>query len=268
MKRLIVYGTGNAAVTKCYNTCYSIFDGNEHLLVDAGGGNQILTILENKNISLNSIKNVFVSHAHTDHVLGIVWILRMIGQAINKGKYEGNLNVYCHKELKDKIRTICDLTLNGKVLKLFDERIIFNVVQNGEERKIMGMDFKFFDILSTKEKQFGFTLNTEGKKITFLGDEPLSPDLDTSYIENADWLFSEAFCKYDDKDKFKPYEKHHSTVKDAAEIASKYNVKNVILWHTEDSDLTNRKESYTKEAKKYFNGNIYVPNDLEEIDLV
>ena len=71
----------------------------------------------------------------------------------------------------------------------------------------------------------------------------------------------------EDKEKFKPYEKHHSTVKDAAEIAEKFHVKNVVLWHTEDSDMQNRKEKYTKEAMQYYYGNIYVPNDLEEIKI-
>ena len=50
MEKLIVLGTGNATVTKCYNTCFALKKENEYLLVDAGGGNQILSILENKNI--------------------------------------------------------------------------------------------------------------------------------------------------------------------------------------------------------------------------
>ena len=46
MEKLIVLGTGNATVTKCYNTCFALKKENEYLLVDAGGGNQILSILE------------------------------------------------------------------------------------------------------------------------------------------------------------------------------------------------------------------------------
>ena len=70
-----------------------------------------------------------------------------------------------------------------------------------------------------------------------------------------------------EKEIFKPYEKNHSTVKDVAEVAENLNVKNLVLWHTWDNNIKQRKELYTNEAKKYFNGNVYVPNDLEEIEL-
>ena len=70
-----------------------------------------------------------------------------------------------------------------------------------------------------------------------------------------------------DEQKFSPREKYHSTVKDSSEIAQSFNVKNLLLYHTEDSDLPHRKERYTAEAKLYFNGNIFVPDDLEVLTL-
>lgn len=57
----------------------------------------------------------------------------------------------------------------------------------------------------------------------------------------ADWLLCEAFCLYDDRERFKPYEKHHSTALDAGRLASKLNVKNLLLYHTEDKTLATRK---------------------------
>ena len=77
----------------------------------------------------------------------------------------------------------------------------------------------------------------------------------------------EAFCLYDGADIFKPYEKHHSTAKDAAELAEKLQIRNLLLYHTEDKNLSERKERYTKEAQKHFTGNVYVPDDLEELIL-
>lgn len=43
MEKIIILGTGNAAVTKCYNTCFAIQNEDEYFLVDTGGGNGILT---------------------------------------------------------------------------------------------------------------------------------------------------------------------------------------------------------------------------------
>ena len=40
MEKLIVLGTGNASVTKCYNTCSIIQDEKgKYFMIDAGGGN-------------------------------------------------------------------------------------------------------------------------------------------------------------------------------------------------------------------------------------
>ena len=62
-------GTGNALVTRCYNTCFTLHgEGGALLLVDAGGGNGILTQLERAGIPYDSIHDLFVTHAHTDHL--------------------------------------------------------------------------------------------------------------------------------------------------------------------------------------------------------
>ena len=40
--RLTMLGTGNALVTEVYNTCFVIENENQYLLVDGGGGSEIL----------------------------------------------------------------------------------------------------------------------------------------------------------------------------------------------------------------------------------
>lgn len=46
MVKLIMLGTGHAMVTKCYNTCFVIDHDNSSIMIDAGGGNGILTQVE------------------------------------------------------------------------------------------------------------------------------------------------------------------------------------------------------------------------------
>ena len=87
------------------------------------------------------------------------------------------------------------------------------------------------------------------------------------YAESADWLMSEAFCLYEDRDRFLPYEKHHSTVLDAARLAESLSVRNLILYHTEDRTLDTRRQRYTAEAMTVFSGRVVVPDDLERIFL-
>ena len=60
--KVTILGTGHATVTKCYNTCFTISENGKHFLVDAGGGNGILTQLENANINIVKIKTVSGLH--------------------------------------------------------------------------------------------------------------------------------------------------------------------------------------------------------------
>ena len=114
--KLTILGTGNATVSECYNTCYAISDEGKHFLVDAGGGNRILKVLKDTGIDMNDIHDIFVTHEHVDHVLGIIWLVRMIGQRMNQGKYEGDLRIYCHEELAEKIQAIANMTISSTAI--------------------------------------------------------------------------------------------------------------------------------------------------------
>lgn len=262
--KLTILGTGNAAVSECYNTCFVLSDKEEYFLVDAGGGNRILKLLKDAGIELEDIHNIFVTHEHIDHVLGVIWLIRMIGQRMNQGKYEGDLRIYCHQELAEKIQTIASLTIQKKVCRHMGERIQFVKVESGEQREIMGCTVTFFDIASAKAKQFGFTMKLKnGGKFTCVGDEPYN-EANYEYVKGSSWLLHEAFCLYAEADKFKPYEKHHSTVKEACQLAEELGVPNLLLYHTEETHLKERKELYTAEGQEYYHGNLYVPDDMEE----
>lgn len=278
MNKITMLGTGNATVTQIYNTCFVLATDTTRLLVDAGGGNGILSQLKKVDFPISEVHHLFVTHAHTDHVLGVIWVIRMVAQC--KG-YEGQLHVYGHDKVMRVIRTIIDMILAKKQLQKVEERVVFHLLEDGDAFEVGDMKLTCFDIHSTKEKQFGFraelpvegmgsdaSREVESKPMVLacLGDEPYNP-LNRSYIEGADWMMCEAFCLYADRDTFKPYEKCHSTALDAGRLAAELGVKNLILYHTEEKTLSTRKESYTKEAAENFKGKIVVPDDLEEISL-
>lgn len=267
--KLYTLGTGAAGVTKCYNTCFALSENSkDYLLVDGGGGNGILSQLQKLNIDLMNIHQIFVSHNHIDHITGVIWIMRRIADGIRFDlPYEGSLNIYCSDVTAPAIKTIADLTLNASQRKVLDERAKIHVVSDGKTLDIMGKPVTFFDVHSTKEKQFGFKLKIdEGKDLIFLGDEPCNEQT-SLYLKEAYFVLSEAFCLYDEREKYKPYEKGHYTVKEGSELAEKLSVQNLLLWHTIDNNLSERKKLYTAEARKYFKGNVFVPDDLDIIEL-
>lgn len=265
--KLTMLGTGNALVTKCYNTCFVISENDQYFLVDGGGGNTILQQLQKSHINWMDIKDIFVTHKHIDHLLGIIWMIRMIAQYMNQGRYEGEVRIYAHQELIETIIEITKLVLNKKQTQMINNRIHMINVEDGQSISIIGHEVTFFDIHSTKDKQFGFTMKIDAhQKLTCCGDEPYNLD-NQSYVENSTWLLHEAFCLYDQADIFHPYEKHHSTVKDACELAQSLNIQNLVLYHTEDQNIQNRRHLYLQEGQNYFHGNIWVPDDLDSIEI-
>lgn len=268
--QITMLGTGNATVSQIYNTCFVLQTPSTLMLVDAGGGNGILSQLKKVNVQISDIHHLFVTHAHTDHVLGVIWVIRMVAQC--KG-YEGLLHVYGNDKVMKVIKTIIDMILAKKQLAKVAERVVFHQLEDGERFEVGDMKLECFDIQSTKEKQFGFraelpSSDESGKPLVLacLGDEPYN-EQNRRYIEGADWMMCEAFCLYADRDTFKPYEKCHSTALDAGKLAAELGVKNLILYHTEEKTLDNRRENYTLEAAENFKGRIFVPDDLEVIEL-
>lgn len=268
MEKIIVLGTGSASVTEIFNTCFVLEDSKgEYLLVDTGGGNGILKQCKIANIDLNKIHNIFISHKHIDHLFGLLWIYRFVDLSMRKGTYKGILNIYCHDEVAQIIKDQIRILLRKEQQQFFNKQIFINVVNDHEVVKVLDYDLEFLDIHSRSDKQYGFktTLNN-GKKLAFLGDEPLYEELYND-VENVDWLLHESFCLETEADIFKPHEKNHDTVKSASIKAQNLNAKNLVLWHTQENLGVNRKEKYTKEAKENFSGNVYVPNDFDEIIL-
>ena len=278
MNKIIMLGTGNATVSGIYNTCFLLDAPNTKLMVDAGGGNGVLGQLKKVGVGIADIHHLFVTHAHTDHVLGVIWVIRMVAQC--KG-YEGKLHVYSHDKVMKVIKTIIDMILAKKQLAKVAERVVFHELKDGDAFEVGDIHMQCFDIHSTKEKQFGFRAelpvasesktsddsSVSGKLVlACLGDEPYN-EQNRKYVEHADWMMCEAFCLYADRDTFKPYEKCHSTALDAGKLAAELDIKNLVLYHTEEKTLATRKQAYTQEAAENFKGRIVVPDDLEVIEL-
>lgn len=104
--KLKILGTGAAFATKYNNTSFLIMNKDEYLLVDGMGGSAILRAFKENNLSWTKLHNAFLSHQHTDHLLGMIWVIRYIASLMIKGKYKDKFNLYLHEELKYKVINI------------------------------------------------------------------------------------------------------------------------------------------------------------------
>ena len=223
--------------------------------------------LKKSGIDWKKIDRIFVTHKHVDHILGILWMMRMICQYVHQGEHPGNVEIYANSEVISALSQMANLVLQEREIKQIGTNLRLVPLDDGDEKSILNHRFSFFDLGAEKDYQFGFVMYSgKNKFLACCGDRPLL-DEKKEYARECDWLLHEAFCLKSEAGIFKPYEKHHVTVSDAADIAHELRVKNLVLYHTEDKNIANRKQLYTEECRNSFSGNIFVPDDLDVIEL-
>ena len=265
--KLVFLGVGNGGTMDLYNTCFVIQNEKGDFLVDTGGSIEIIKRLGLAGIDYRMIKHIFISHSHTDHILGLFWYFKKISQYL-KGKNDiEKINIYCNDVVYQSIKEIAKYILPSSLMDIIYSHFNFHILNDNDRYSINGVDYTFFDIMAKGTKQFGFECVLSNKTFAFLGDETLNPVL-YEKIKNYDYVTHEAFCLKKEENIFHAYEKNHSTTKSVSEVMNKLNIKNLILYHTEDTHGDQRQELYLDEAKDYFNGKVYVPNDMEEIEIL
>lgn len=256
-------GTGHAMVTKCYNTCFLIKNDKGSVMIDCGGGNKLLNQMDGAGEDWRDVKDIFITHAHTDHVTGIVWAVRRLSGLFRDGSKE-DVNIYGHSEVIELVRTMLTVMLS-KYDGNYDfagGHIHLVTVEDGDTFTSCGMEFTAFDIGSEDKKQFGFRCQYRpGEYIVCLGDESYH-DTAEKYARDADWLMHEAFNAEPSGGI-----QRHGSARRAGQNARLLGAKHLIMYHTEDRNLAERKALYTSIAAQEYDGEIFMPDDLETIDL-
>ena len=130
-------------------------------LVDAGGGNGILTQLERAGVDWRCVHDMFVTHTHIDHLLGAVWMLRLVCHHMNEGDYQGSFVVWGNDNVVSALGELARLLLRPQETRFLGNRVQLHAVRDGETCEILGRTVTFFDIHSAGAKQFGFAMNLE-----------------------------------------------------------------------------------------------------------
>lgn len=267
MTKITMLGVGHGGTTTLYNTCFTIQNEEGIFLIDTGGSIEIIKRLQQSGIRLEEVKNIFISHSHTDHILGLIWMFKKMSRMAMHGEIKEKINIYCNDVVYEAIKGVSSYVMPSILMKAIYNNTNFIILKNDDTYTINGIDYVFFDILAKGTKQFGFECNLDGNQFIFLGDETLNPSL-KERIRGADYVTHEAFCLDREENIFHAYEKNHSTALSAARLMNELDIKNVILYHTEESHGSNRKKLYLEEAQSVFNGNVIVPDDLEILQLV
>lgn len=297
--KLVFLGTSAAMPTENRGmTCICLVLDKEILMFDAGEGAQI-SFLKSK-IGWNKKMKIFVTHLHGDHVVGILGLL----QTMSLQNRTESIDIYGPKGIEDfmaanlkvlnfgltfpvRIMMISEgLVLDDesymihcceaehsipaysyvyhekdKPGKFYLEKAealgipegkLWHELQRGQEIKIGDKTIKSSEVLGEKRP---------GKKIGISGDTRPTKKLE-EFFKNCDYIIFDS--TYSDELKDKARENFHSTAKEAAELAKKANVSNLILTHF--SARYDDAEILVKEAQT-IHGSVIAAKDLLEIDI-
>ncbi|MDD4251005.1 MAG: ribonuclease Z [Candidatus ainarchaeum sp.] len=298
--KITFLGTSGSVPQKNKNSSSTAitFEGN-NILFDAPEGTQRQLMISD--LSLMKINNVFISHMHADHFLGLFgWIAT---QTLNQRKEK--LTIFSPKGGKEKISKILKEIIKPcfpiefkelkKGLMLKEKDFEIKAFPLKHEISCYGFVFKEKDKKGEfdrkKAEKLGippgplYSKLVEGKTISINGKKFTKKDVldyskkrigrkiviipDTRPIresivnaKNADILIHESTFLEDQK--ANAIEGFHSTAKEAAQIAKKAMVKKLFLIHY--SARTSNEKLFEEEAKKVFTNSFSV-KDFDVIEV-
>lgn len=297
--RLVFLGTSAAQPTSERGlTCICLEKEGEILMFDAGEGAQISYL--KSGLGWNKKMKIFVTHLHGDHCIGILGLLQTMtlqnrtepmeiygpdgieefiaanikvlnfglsfpvmittvreGTVVNEKTYtinscEADHSVTSYSYLfqeKDKPgRFFPD---KAKELGV-PEGELWHKLQTGQDIQVGDKIVKSSDVLGEKRP---------GKRIGISGDTRPTKKLE-EFFKDCDYLSFDSTFSHELQDK--ALETHHSTAKEAADLAKKANVSNLILTHF---SARYNDESVLLEEAKTIHSSVIAAKDLLEIEI-
>ena len=297
--KLVFLGTSAAQPTvERGMTCICLVLDREILMFDAGEGAQIA--FQKSKIGWNKKIKIFVTHLHGDHCVGILGLL----QTMSLQNRTESVDIYGPTGIEEFIAAnlkilnfgltfpvritrikeglvfedstysvdVCEaqhsipaysylFTEKDRPGKFFPQKArelgvpegkLWHDLQGGIEVKVGEKTIKPSDVMGEKRK---------GKKIGISGDTRPTQKLE-EFFKDCDYMTFDS--TYSDTLRDKAKENFHSTAKEAAELAKRARVSNLILTHF--SARYEDVEELVNEAKT-IHGSVIAAKDLLEIDI-
>jgi ribonuclease Z len=256
VRRLTFLGTGDPLNAERAQASLALPLGSEEtMLVDTSSGTVLLGRLAAAGIPLESVRHLFLSHRHFDHVGGFAPLLATLASLP-----EASLLVHAAPDTLRALRDLLDLTLPGAEGWMGD-RLGWRELVPGKPTGVGGAEVTPFSLDHGLEC-VGFRVAQAGAVAVFSVDT--RPTRETvEHARGADLLVHDTYGPQSASEQ--AHAMGHSTATDAGEAARAAGVRRLILTHLRSSRFVDP-EALAAEAEAAFGGPVSAAEDLDTIE--
>jgi ribonuclease Z len=243
-------GTAGSSITAQRSTSSILID--DDLLIDVGDGTTQKLLQFG---SLENIRTILISHLHVDHFLGLFtflwhqWLVERDSRPII---------IYGPPNIRDATQKILELTASP--VESFSFKILYHPLDPGDQ--IIKKGFISATRLIHPTYTLGYRIDRDNS-ICYATDTAPLPQI-ASLAKNCDVLIHDTSLPNQSAELAHKF--HHSTPKDAAEIANRAGVKILVLFHILGL-MEGKEDEYLKDALEYFDGEVIVAKDMQKLVL-
>jgi ribonuclease Z len=251
--RVIFLGTGDPHNGERAQASLAVaLAGGEVMLFDASSGTVLLRQLDAAGVPLESVRHLFVTHRHFDHVGGLAPLLTALAALP-----EASLTIHATPQTLAALRDILSLTIPG-VEDWLGGRLCWAELIPGKPTSAGDAEVTPF-LVDHGLECVGFRVAQRGSTMAHAADTRPCPNV-VEYARGADLLVHEAYGLRDD-----PRRAHafgHSTAAEAGRVARDAGVRRLVLTHLRSGRFADPAQ-LAAEAQAVFDGPVEISRDLD-----
>ena len=256
LRRLTFLGTGDALNgERAQSGLVLPLSGGETMLIDTSSGTVLLGRLEAVGIPLESVRHLFLSHRHFDHVGGFAPLLATLASLP-----EASLVVHAAPDTLRALRKLLDLTLPGAEGWL-GARLGWRELIPGKPTEVGETEVTPFSLDHGLEC-VGFRIAQPGAVAALSIDTRPTSEI-AEHASGADLLVHDAYGPRSAAEQ--AHAMGHSTATEAGETARAAGVRRLVLTHLRSSRFVDP-AALAAEAETVFGGPVSAAQDLETIE--
>ncbi len=256
MRRVTFLGTGDPLNGERAQSSLALpLAGDETMLIDASSGTVLLGRLETAGIPPESVRHLFLSHRHFDHVGGFAPLIASLAALP-----EASLLVHAAPDTLRALRDLLGLTLPGAESWL-GKRLGWRELVPGKPTEVGGAEVTPFSLDHGLEC-VGFRVAQAGAVAVFSADTRPTREV-VENAKGADLLVHDAYGPHNAAEQ--AHAMGHSTATEAGEAARAAGVRRLVLNHLRSSRFVDPEE-LAAEAEAAFGGPVRAAEDLDTVE--